>query len=147
MKPIKSTVKKKIISQLNEQFGISELPYLFLQFGKEKIRIFSGSLSREELQTLDLNLNIETIGLYFANQEKDGVRLTMDSLSILKPQISKNTLEITNEQKLEWFKGHELQIKSDKAFKILKHENELIGCGKSTTEKITNFVPKERRIK
>ena len=38
MKILTAAQKKKIIKQLNEQYGISEIPHLFLQFGKEKIR-------------------------------------------------------------------------------------------------------------
>ena len=147
MKIIKSSEKKKILKQLNEQFGIKKLPYLLLRFGKEKIRAYSGSLSTEELNILDKNIRIENIGLYFAKQEKQEIRLTLDGVQILKPQITKNILEINDKQAKEWMRGDDLIIQTDKTFKILKNNNEFIGCGKSTGEKITNFVPKERRIK
>jgi NOL1/NOP2/fmu family ribosome biogenesis protein len=147
MKLIKSSEKKKILKQLNQQFGIKKLPYLLLRFGKNKIRIYSGNLSTEELNILDKNLKIENIGLYFAKQEKDDIRLTLDGVQILKPQITKNILEINDKQAKEWLKGNDLIIETEKGFKILKNNNEFIGCGKSTGEKITNFVPKERRIK
>ena len=39
------------------------------------------------------------------------------------------------------------RLGTESAFKILKNNNEFIGCGKSTGDRITNFVPKERRIK
>jgi NOL1/NOP2/fmu family ribosome biogenesis protein len=73
--------------------------------------------------------------------------LTFDALSIFKNQITKNIIEIDDKNAEEWLRGNDLQIKSDRGFKILKNNNEFIGCGKSTGEKITNFVPKERRIK
>jgi len=41
----------------------------------------------------------------------------------------------------------DLEIESENAFKVLKYNNEIIGCGKSTGEKIANFMPKERRIR
>lgn len=147
MKPLASTDKKKIQKKLNEQFGIASLPYLLLQFGKEKIRLYSGSLSKEELYKLDNELRIENIGLYFAKLEKDGLRLTLDGVQLLKNQITKNILELSDKQADDWLKGNDLEIHSDKSFKILKNNSEFIGCGKSTGEKITNFVPKERRIK
>ena len=147
MKPLLSSKKKKILTQLNNQYGITKLPYLLLQFGKEKIRLYSGSLSKEELITLDKKLKVENIGLYFAKQEKEEIRLTLDGLQLLKSQIIKNTLSLNNQQAEDWLKGNDLDIKSDRTFKILKHNKEFIGCGKSTGEKITNFVPKERRIK
>jgi len=147
MQIIRSAEKKRIIEQLEIQFGIAKLPYLLLRFGKEKIRAFSGSLSSQELLTLDKNLRIETAGLYFAKQQNDGLRPSLDALHFLKNQITKNILEITDEQAESWFKGHDLLIKSDSNFKILKNHGDFIGCGKSTGEKITNFMPKERRIK
>ena len=147
MKIIRSTEKKKILKQLNEQYGITELPFLLIKFGKEKIRLYSGNLSVEELNVLDENLRIENIGLYFAKEQKDGIRLTLDGIQILKNQITKNILEINNKQAQEWLSGNDLLIQEENAFKIIKNNNEFLGCGKSTGERITNFVPKERRIK
>ena len=106
MKILKSTQKKKIINQLNEQYGISKLPYLLLQFGKDKIRLYSGNLSVEELNILDVNLRIENIGLYFAKQQVDGIRLTLDGVQLLKEQINKNILKINNKQASDWLKGN-----------------------------------------
>jgi len=147
MRPILSSQKKKIIQQLNDQFGITSLPYLFLQFGKEKIRIYSGNLAKEDLNNLDKNTRIENMGLYFARIQPDGIRLTIDGIQLVKDQITKNIMELNDNQAEEWFKGNDLDIKAESSFKILKNNNEFIGCGKSTRDRITNFVPKERRIK
>ncbi len=147
MKPLTSSDKKRIIEQLNKQFGISELPYLIIQFGKEKLRLYTGSLSKEELYHLDNEIRIENIGLYFAKWESDGIRLTLDGVQLLKNQINKNILELNDNQANEWLRGNDLDIKEETGWKILKHNNEFIGCGKSTGEKISNFMPKERRIK
>ena len=147
MKPISSSQKKNIIQQLNDQFGITDLPYLFLQFGKEKIRIYSGNLSKENLTNLDKNVRLENIGLYFAKIQPDGIRLTIDGIQLVKNQITKNIMELNKDQTEEWFRGNDLDIKAESSFKILKNNNEFIGCGKSTRDRITNFVPKERRIK
>ena len=147
MKTLSSSRKKKIIQQLEDQFGITSLPYLFLQFGKDKIRVYSGNLSKENLNNLDKNTRIENMGLYFARIQPDGIRLTIDGIQLVKDQITKNIMEINDNQAKDWFKGNDLDIKAESAFKILKNNNEFIGCGKSTGDRITNFVPKERRIK
>lgn len=146
MMPLLSSQKKKILEKLNEQYGITKLPYLLLKFGKEKLRLYSGNLSKEELIDLDKSLRIENAGLYFAKQQEE-IRLTLDGLQLLKSQITKNILEINDEQADKWFRGHDLDIQTDRSFKILKNNNEFIGCGKSTGERITNFVPKERRVR
>ena len=147
MKPLPSSQKKKIIQQLNNQFGITDLPYLFLQFGKEKIRVYSGNLAKEDLNSLDKKTRIENIGLYFAKIQPDGIRLTIDGIQLVKDQITKNILTINDEQAEQWLKGNDLDIKTEPAFKILKNNNEFLGCGKSTGDRITNFVPKERRVR
>jgi NOL1/NOP2/fmu family ribosome biogenesis protein len=147
MKPLTSASKKKIINQLNKQFGIKKVPYLLLQFGKEKLRLYSGSFSKQELIDLDRTLRVETIGLYFAKQQQDGLRLTIDGTQLFKSQITKNILEVNNNQAEQWFKGYDLEIQIPSNFKILKNKGYLIGCGKSTGEKITNSIPKERRVK
>lgn len=147
MQIIRASEKKKILEKLEKQYGISKLPYLLLQFGKEKIRLYSGNLSSQELNILDKNLRVENIGLYLAKQQDDGIRLSLDVLSLFKNQINKNILELGDEQAENWFHGEDLPIATDKNFKILKNNDDFLGCGKSTGEKITNFVPKERRIK
>ena len=147
MEPLKNSQKKKIIEKLDQQFGISTLPYLFLQFGKDKIRIYSGNLSRQDLIDLDRKLRIENVGLYFCRIQEDGIRLTIDGIQLVKDQIKKNILEINNEEANQWLMGNDIYIKTEKGFKIIKNNEEFIGCGKSTGEKISNFIPKERRIK
>lgn len=147
MKIIRSSQKKKIIKQLNEQFGITSLPYLIMKFGKEKLRAYSGSFSIEELNKLDAEIRIENMGLYFAKQQIDGLRLTLDGVQLLRDQITKNILQLNDKQANDWLKGQDLSIESDRAFKILQHNNEFLGCGKSTGERITNSIAKERRIK
>jgi len=147
MKTLKSNEKKRIIIQLNEQFEISKLPYLLIKFGKEKLRLYSGSLSREELNVLDKNIRIENAGLYFAKEQKDGIRLTLDGTQILKEQINKNILEIDSKQAKEWLRGEDLLVEEGRKFVILKYDGEFIGCGKSTGDRIINFVPKERRVR
>jgi NOL1/NOP2/fmu family ribosome biogenesis protein len=148
MMPLRNPEKEKIIKKLNEQFGITNLPYLLLMFGAEKVRLYSGGLSKDELLALDRTLRIENLGLYFANKkDNEEIRLTLDAVQLLKPQITKNILEIDEKQAKEWLKGYDLNIITEKGFKIISYKKEFIGCGRSTGDRITNFVPKERRIK
>jgi NOL1/NOP2/fmu family ribosome biogenesis protein len=150
MNILKSSEKKQIEKELKENFGIEKIPYLLLKSDipndtEEKIRAYSGSLSKEELKILGKNLNIEAIGIYFAKIQKDGIRLTVDGVILLKDQIKKNIIELDNEQSEKWLRGEDLEIKSDINFKILKNKGDFLGCGKSTGEKIVNTVPRERR--
>lgn len=145
---IKSSEKKQIVEQLNKQFGISELPYLLIETGKEKIRGFSGNISKEEIMDLGKIANIEIIGLYIINKERENdLRLTLDAAHLLKDQISLGIVEINKEQFEKWIRGHDLDIETQKGTAIIKYSEDFIGCGKSNGLKIFNYVPKDRRLR
>lgn len=147
MQILKSSEKKEILRRLKEQYGIEKIPYLLVRFGREKIRAYSGTLSREELNILDKNLRIETCGLYFLHDYGQEIRLSLDALHLLRGQITKNIIILNKKQAEQWFKGQDIDIAADRGFKILKYKEDFIGCGKSTKTLIKNFMPKERRIK
>jgi NOL1/NOP2/fmu family ribosome biogenesis protein len=150
LKFISKGEKKNIQKKLKEQFGIQNLNYLLLKSGKNKIRAFSGSLSKEEISILARNINIEIIGLYIAKQENEKeIRLSHDAVSLFQNKIQKNIIEINNPQVKKWLKGRDIEFKKNiqEGIVILKNNNDIIGCGKSNGKTIFNFVPKERRIK
>src|SRR3989344_1581071 len=140
---IRSSEKKRIIEKLNEQFGIEKIPYLLIESGREKIRAFSGHLSKEEILELTTITLIENIGIYFLNKE-DNFRLTLDAVHILKDQIKKNILEIDEVQLHDWLKGQDLIAQVPSGPVIIKFKDDFVGYGKSTETKIYNFIPKDR---
>ncbi|MAG37830.1 hypothetical protein CMI45_00375 [Candidatus Pacearchaeota archaeon] len=143
---IKSAEKKKLVSQLNEQFGITNIPYLLLESGKEKVRAFSGSLSKDEIMNLRSFLNIETMGLYFIKKETP-IRLSFDAPHLLKDQITKNIIPISEEQLNDWLHGSDLQVVKPSGSYIISLNNDFVGLGKSNSSVILNHVPKDRRLK
>lgn len=151
MNILNKTEKQKILENL-EKFGIKMLPYILTQTGKEKIRAFSGNLTPEEIKKLHNYIYIETIGLYMAKIEEDGLRLSLDGTHILKP--NKNIIELNEEQAEKWMKGEDLsinelqeQIKNKSDFIVIKSGEDFLGCGKIGKDKLINFIPKERRRK
>ena len=125
---IKTPEKRRIIEELKEQFGIEDLPYLLIQTGKEKIRAFSGSLSKEDIVSLGKIANVEIVGLYIASSRDSEIRLSMDGLHLLKEQISKNILEINDEQLQLWLRGSDLPIQAEKGTLAIKYKGDFIGC-------------------
>lgn len=143
---IKSSQKKEILAELQNQFGIQELPYLLVQAGKEKIRAFSGHLSKDEIINISRILNIEFIGIYLLKKEHD-YRLSFDASQILAKQLTKNIVDINEEQYQLWIRGYDLEIKAPKGTILIRFNGDFLGCGKSSGDKIYNYVPKERRLK
>ncbi len=142
--------KQEIEEKLNNQFGIKEIPGKIIMKGKEKLFLFSGSFTNEEIKKLEERIIIEKMGVYFAkvDERTNDLRLSIEGSQIFKNQINKNIFELDEEQTEQWMKGRELQIKTGKrGFLIMKYKNDFLGTGKASEEKIGNFIPKVRRLK
>jgi len=145
------TKKKKILGLLEESYGISKLPHLFLKLGKDKYRIFSGNLSKEEIKDLEKNTRLEVIGSRLCTTSENSVRINFDMMNLpeIKSQITENIIEITDEQLNKWIKGENLDIdsKTDARYIIIKHKNDFIGIARNQEGFLKNYVPKERRVR
>jgi NOL1/NOP2/fmu family ribosome biogenesis protein len=74
--------------------------------------------------------------------------LSIEGSQLLKNQITKNIFELDEKQAEQWMLGNEINIKTDKrGFFIMKFKEDFLGTGKISAEKISNFVPKSRRLK
>lgn len=142
--------KTEIETQLENQFGIKEITGIIIKRGTERLFLYQGNLTEQQIKELEKDLHIERIGIYFAKivEKENTIRLSIEGTHILKNQITKNIFKLTKEQLEQWMKGSELNIKTGKkGFFVIKYENDFLGCGKISTEKIGNFIPKNRRLK
>lgn len=139
--------KKKLIGELHERFGISDMKdYLLLETGKEKIRAFSGSFTREDILALGEIANVEIIGMYFAKRDFV-LRLSFDALHLLKEQINKNIIEINDKEFEDWIRGKVIEKNVDSGIYVIKFNDDFLGCAFSNGKKLLNFVPKERQVR
>jgi NOL1/NOP2/fmu family ribosome biogenesis protein len=137
--------KKELLRVLKKSFGIEKPPFLFFETSKET-RIFTGSVSKDDLGMLVKNLRIQSMGLYFAKKEDGEFRLSLDATHLLSKEIKKNILEISDEQKDKWMNGENLEIdESLKGIFIVKNKEDFLSSGKASNGKLFNFIPKERR--
>ena len=137
---------KRILKWLKDHYCIKELKIekVFLQNTKDKIYLISKKISEMETKNLRINL----IGMYFAKQEKNGLRLTIEGSQIIGLKATKNIAVLNKEQIKQWIRGEDIGYQEDlKGFVIIKHENDFYGTGFYKEGKILNYVPKERRIK
>lgn len=143
--------KRELLRKLNEQFGIKNIPGIILSRGKDRIFLFSGEISREGIKKIEKSVVVERVGIYFAKiDEKTGkIRLSIEGSQILKDQITKNVYELSSQEDFEtWMQGQDLQIKTGtREFFIIKYKNNFLGTGKASEEKISNYIPKNRRLK
>lgn len=152
-----SKEKRDLVKKL-EYYGITELPYLIIKSGKEKLRGYSGNLSIEEIQELNNELSLELVGMYLFNDYDENVRLSFDAVQALKHQITKNILELDDKQALEFMKGRDILLSKEevqkfekdgetKGFKVIKNKGDILGIGKLVEGRIVNYMPKERRLR
>lgn len=140
--------KRKIELQLEEQFGIKEISGEIIAWGSERLLLFTGETEKYELEKVIESAALEKIGVYFAKIINDELKLTIEGSQILNEQIKKNIFEIDENQTEEWMMGRELNISTGmKGFVVVKNKDNYLGCGKASEHKITNFIPKERRLK
>ncbi len=145
---LKPKEKKQIERQLNEQFGIKKVPGIIIKTGTERLFLFQGNLDKKEILDLEKTIPIERIGVYFAKFQANKIRLSIEGVHILKDQITKNIFELDEKQTQQWMSGNELNIKiGGKDFLVMKYKNNFLGTGKASENKITNFIPKSRRLK
>lgn len=148
LKVLSEQEKKQIEQKLNEQFGADKIPGILIKRGEEKIFLFTGNFNEKQIKRLAELVPLEAVGIYFAKEINGEFRLSIEGVQILKEQIKKNIFEINEEQAEKWMMGQELNIKTGKTgFIIMKYDEDILGCGKASEEKITNFIPKTRRLK
>lgn len=138
----------EILEQLNRDFGIETIPGILLMRGTERIFLYQGDLTIKEISEVEKTFVIERIGVYFAKEQKGEIRLSLEGVHILRDQIKKGIFELDEKQAEEWMHGSELNIKTGKRqFLIMKYKDYFLGTGKASSEKISNFIPKNRRLK
>lgn len=144
--------KKIILEKLKNQFNVDDIQGIFLKKGADRIFLYQGELNKKQISKLENNFPIERIGIYFGkfvNTTKgEELRLSIDCSQLISKQATKNIFELSKTQLEDWLQGKELNIESGlNGFILLKYQEDFVGCGKASKEKITNFIPKSRRIK
>lgn len=149
LKILNSKEKQKIINKLNKQFGIKKVEGIISMRGRERLFLFQGNLTEKQIQELDYSkINLERLGIYFAKTTSNEIRLSLEGVYLLKEQITKNIFELNKQQAEQWMKGQELDIQTGKRnFLIIKYKDNFLGCGKASEKKISNFIPKNRRLR
>lgn len=150
---LNSKDRKKLKEALREEFGIQELPEgVYIQNGKDKVYLVNRDLERIDFE----KLLIDSLGLYLGAWQADGFRLSMEGAQAFAPLITKNVIELDDEQRNAWLKGQDLSWpeKSRNDFVIAKHGKDVLGCGKIRPPRegrdeaavVLNYVPKARRL-
>ena len=148
LKILSKKEKAELATQLEKQFGIKNAEGIFLMRGQERIFLFQGSLTEKQIKELETAVPVERVGVYFGKNINGQIRLSIEGTQMLKNQITKNIFELDDKQIELWMKGQEVLIETGKNdFLVMKYKDNFLGCGKASEKKITNFIPKNRRLR
>ena len=148
MRILGESEKNKVISELQERFGIKEIPGTLVMRGKERLFLFSGGFDGKALKRLEEKVIVERAGVYFAKIVDEQLKLSIEGVNLLQSQISKNIFEMDDKSTGDWIRGRDLNIKTGlKGFFAMKNGNDFFGVGKASENKIGNFIPKSRRLR
>ena len=151
LKAMNSKEIKELLLKIKEQWD-SDLKedaekYAFLRNAEDKIFI-----ANKEVFSIDFSkIRINSLGVYFAQYDKMGLRLSIEGSQMIGKHAKKNFVEIDEKQAKEWMKGEDIFIGEEKelnGFVLVKYNNDFLGSGKyqKETGKVFNFVPKARRV-
>lgn len=145
LKILNSREIKEILKLIEKQWGAKlKLDYAFLKNPKNRVFI----INKEDISKIELEkLRINSIGMYFCEIDKLGIRLSIEGSQLIGKKAEKNIVEINEEQAKQWLKGEDLEIKGNySGFVIIKYNNDFLGNGNYKNGKILNYVSKSRRV-
>src|SRR3989344_2096365 len=94
-----------IQEMLKSEFGFEEpLNYVFLVSNKEKVYIVNRETASADLK----GIGISSLGMYFADTNKEGIRLSIEGSQIVGKKATKNIFEATEKEAREWLQGMEI---------------------------------------
>ena len=141
---LKKKEMKNVLSLLSDQFDFEDWNK-DLMFIKKKDKLWV--VDREGLQQDITGMRVEVVGIYFGTLENSGLRLSIEGSQIVGPKSSSNILQIDEKQLNSWLRGFDLDVEIDSIYKLLKHGNSFVGCGKRKGNQVMNTIPKSRRIR
>ncbi len=144
LKALNKKQVKELLKNIENHYEIKELKldYIFFQNSEGKIFLLSNDFKNFDHS----NLNINSLGLYFANVKDKDIRLSIEGSQLIGNNAKKNIVEINEEELRNWLRGEDLEDKKGEGFVLIKNKNDFYGSGKISKGKIFNFVPRERRM-
>ncbi|MBU0757047.1 MAG: hypothetical protein KKF44_03200 [Nanoarchaeota archaeon] len=111
---------------------------------KDKIFLINSEVTQINFDELRVN----TLGTYFGEKAKGEIRLSIEGSQMVGPSAKKNVLELSDSEADSWMQGKDFDVDSDlSGFVIIKNNDDFLGCGRVSGQKVFNYVPKERREK
>lgn len=136
------SLTNKEIKQLEQTVPVERVGVYFAKIQNDQVRLsIEGThLLKDQITKNICSLNNEAVDIWMHGSE-----LLLDDDLKKDREFNKEKNSMLNSKSL-WAGGWGSQ-KLKKGFVIMKHDEDFLGTGKLSEEKITNFIPKSRRLK
>ena len=143
---IKKEKREMLIEYCEERFGISKEIF-------ENYQLYEGSKNKIYLmkELPELRFIPESSGLCIFRFDKTP-KPTTNFLQLFSVDISKNVLDISKKDLINYCKGNDLQVHSssnkiEPGFIAIRYNNNIVGCAHWNKITVRNQLPKSRRCK
>lgn len=145
---LNSKERKHLRQQLEENFGIGELPEEYVYFcinKKERLYVAKRELFEQDLQALRVN----AFGLYIGTFMKDGFRFSLEGAQLFGPLATKHIIHLDSKNRNNWFKGEDIDLgesEHESQYVLVKSGDDFLGSGKVKEGIIMNYLAKARKL-
>jgi len=152
------SLNEKEIKELEKNISIERLGIYFAKIQNDEIRlsIEGVNILKGQIKNNIFELNKEQIEEWMKGKEL----LFEDIENFNKPKLKVNNKIPSEEYNIngtpvseqsepvqEWEGGNKIITKKPRRFIIMKYKGDFVGTGKASELKISNFIPKSRRLK
>ncbi len=137
--------EQEVWNLLETQFGIPQpTNYRLLRSGRKRIRI----ISKDAFPMVSKIPCTGHVGLYFGEYTPYAIRLTMDGAQLMGSFATKQIVILTRDQANAWLQGESIEYEDERHnYVIVKHNEDILGCGRLSGGVLHSYVPKSRRPK
>ncbi|MCL7398279.1 MAG: hypothetical protein LZ165_04435 [Thaumarchaeota archaeon] len=143
---LNSSKKSAFQTLLERQYGAEDFSdKVLIQAGEGKIRLTTS----DTIKVAEKMRGVQSLGLYIAKIEGQEVVLSIEGSQILCNKITRNRIELTEEQAKLWMEGAPIQLDKFTAVKyvVAFYKHLCLGCGRVSADgKVYPQVPKWRRL-
>ncbi|MGC9310512.1 MAG: methyltransferase RsmF C-terminal domain-like protein [Candidatus Aenigmatarchaeota archaeon] len=141
-------MKADYVRYMGKWFGISRevfRNYTFRESG-EKVYIMSPDIANKDVGGLRIRGAGIVFGRFFKNEDK--FKPTTNILQIFGKFATKNVVELTDKEKGQYLRGFDIEREMDaeNGYVIVKHGQDVLGCGLYVSGSLKNQIPKAKRL-
>lgn len=145
---LNSRERKQLKQELDEQFGITELPEkVYFSVGRKKDIYVT---NREVFAVDHTNLRVKASGMQFATRKEKRILLSIEASQMLGSQAQHHIMKLSSEQQESWLQRKDIictDSQLDGSAVLLACKSDFLGSGVVKKGKVVNNLARTRTLK